>query len=154
MTLDQASAKCDCRRAARPGDDQASDISKYFSGVAALEHVSVEFYAGEVHAILGENGAGKSTLMNIISGALQPDAGEIDFGDRRIAAMSPQLAASLGVSIAFQHPAVLDDLSVLENFQVALPAALFRGQVRGARSRAGRSTRSGCTCRCARAPTR
>ena len=84
--------------------------------------------AGEVHAILGENGAGKSTLMNIISGAIQPDVGEIHFGERRIATMSPQVAAALGVAISFQHPAVLDDLSVLENFQVALPASLFEGK--------------------------
>ena len=49
-----------------------SNISKSFSGVLALSDVTVEFYPGEVHAILGENGAGKSTLMNIISGALPP----------------------------------------------------------------------------------
>ena len=60
-----------------------SNISKHFAGVAALTDVSVEFHAGEVHAILGENGAGKSTLMNIISGVLQPDRGDIAFGGRR-----------------------------------------------------------------------
>ena len=105
-----------------------SNISKYYSGVRALEDVSVEFYEGEVHAILGENGAGKSTLMNIISGALQPDQGEIEFGGRRVSPMSPESAASLGISISFQHPAILDDLSVMENFRVALPASLFEGQ--------------------------
>ena len=105
-----------------------SNISKFYSGVRALEDVSVEFYAGEVHAILGENGAGKSTLMNIISGALQPDQGEIEFEGRRVSPMSPEIATSLGISISFQHPAILDDLSVLENFQVALPASLFAGK--------------------------
>jgi ribose transport system ATP-binding protein len=105
-----------------------SNISKFYSGVRALEDVSVEFYEGEVHAILGENGAGKSTLMNIISGALQPDFGEIEFGGRRVSSLSPEAAGSLGISISFQHPAVLEDLSVLENFQVALPASLFEGR--------------------------
>jgi ribose transport system ATP-binding protein len=105
-----------------------SKISKFYSGVPALENVSVEFYEGEVHAILGENGAGKSTLMNIISGALQPELGEIEFCGRRVSPMSPETAGSLGISISFQHPAVLDDLSVLENFQVALPASLFDGR--------------------------
>ncbi len=105
-----------------------SSISKFYSGVPALRDVSVEFYAGEVHAILGENGAGKSTLMNIISGAVHPEAGEIRLGDRRIAYMSPEVAASLGISISFQHPAILDDLSVLENLQVALPASVFAGK--------------------------
>jgi ribose transport system ATP-binding protein len=102
-----------------------SGISKYYSGVHALEDVSVEFYEGEVHAILGENGAGKSTLMGIISGALQPDMGQIEFDDRRVSPLSPESAAALGISISFQHPAILDDLSVLENFRVALPASLF-----------------------------
>ena len=105
-----------------------SNISKFFSGVAALREVSVEFYAGEVHAILGENGAGKSTLMNIISGAMQPDVGEIVFAGRQISHMTPETAASLGIAISFQHPAILDDLSVLENLQVALPAGLFAGK--------------------------
>jgi len=105
-----------------------SNISKFYSGVPALRDVSVDFYAGEVHAVLGENGAGKSTLMNIISGAVQPELGEIRFGDRLIPRMSPEVAASLGIAISFQHPAILDDLSVLENLQVALPASIFAGR--------------------------
>jgi len=105
-----------------------SGISKFFSGVAALADVSVEFYAGEVHAILGENGAGKSTLMNIISGALEPEQGKIEFEGRHIPSMTPELAASLGIAISFQRPAILDDLSVLENLQVALPASVFEGK--------------------------
>ena len=105
-----------------------SNISKFYSGVPALRDVSVEFYSGEVHAILGENGAGKSTLMNIISGAVHPELGEIRLGDRLISNMSPEIAASLGISISFQHPAILDDLSVLENLQVALPASVFAGK--------------------------
>ena len=103
-------------------------ISKVFSGVPALRDVSVEFYAGEVHAILGENGAGKSTLMNIISGAMHPTLGEIWFEGQRISDMTPETAASLGIAISFQHPAILEDLSVLENLRVALPASLFESK--------------------------
>ena len=130
MTLEQVTARDLETGASPPGAViiRLSKISKFYSGVVALENVSVEFYEGEVHAILGENGAGKSTLMNIISGALQPDLGEIEFGGRRVSPMSPETAASLGISISFQHPAVLDDLSVLENLQVALPASLFDGR--------------------------
>ncbi len=105
-----------------------SQISKFYSGVPALRDVSVDFYAGEVHAILGENGAGKSTLMNVISGTIQPEEGVITFEGQKIPHMTPELAKSLGIAISFQHPAILDDLSVLENLQVALPASLFKGK--------------------------
>ena len=105
-------------------------ISKFYSGVAALSDVSVEFYAGEVHAVLGENGAGKSTLMSIISGVNQPDRGEIEFEGRRVSPMTPETSAALGISISYQHPAILDDLSVLENLRVALPHIAVRGAIR------------------------
>jgi ribose transport system ATP-binding protein len=102
-----------------------TNISKSFSGVLALREVDVAFYPGEVHAILGENGAGKSTLMNIISGTFPPTLGEIWFEGLRIQEMTPDKAKSLGIAISFQHPAVLDDLSVIENLRVALPAHVF-----------------------------
>jgi ribose transport system ATP-binding protein len=105
-----------------------TEISKSFSGVLALRNVSVEFYPGEVHAILGENGAGKSTMMNIISGTFHPTLGEIWFDGVRVHDISPDKAKSLGIAISFQHPAVLDDLSVIENLRVALPAHLFAGK--------------------------
>jgi ribose transport system ATP-binding protein len=105
-----------------------TEISKSFSGVLALRNVSVEFYPGEVHAILGENGAGKSTMMNIISGTFHPTLGEIWFEGVRVHDISPDKAKSLGIAISFQHPAVLDDLSVIENLRVALPAHLFAGK--------------------------
>ncbi|HSS03043.1 MAG TPA: ATP-binding cassette domain-containing protein, partial [Kofleriaceae bacterium] len=97
-------------------------VAKHYGGVAALSDVSVDIRAGEVHAILGENGAGKSTLMNVASGTVQPDAGAILFEDQTIA-LTPAAAARLGIAIVHQHPAVLPDLTVLENLQVALPGA-------------------------------
>ena len=103
-----------------------SNISKYFSGVPALKDVSVEFHAGEVHAILGENGAGKSTLMNIISGALQPAQGEFTFEERRILRMTRETAASLGIAISFQHPAILEDLSVFDGLDKKRIEAFIR----------------------------
>ncbi len=104
------------------------NISKAFSGVLALRDVTVEFFPGEVHAILGENGAGKSTLMNIISGTLQPTLGEITFEGQRITEMTPELSTKLGIAISFQHPAILEDLSVYENLRVALPDHIFEGR--------------------------
>lgn len=102
-------------------------ITKLFSGIAALSDVSVDIFPGEVHAILGENGAGKSTLMNLISGVLQPEFGAITFQGEQIAPMTPEKAVALGISISYQHPAILEDLSVLENLRVALPEQVFAG---------------------------
>jgi ribose transport system ATP-binding protein len=103
------------------------NITKLFSGIAALSDVSVDIYPGEVHAILGENGAGKSTLMNLISGVLQPEFGSLAFQSEHISPMTPERAVALGISISYQHPAVLEDLSVLENLRVALPDRVFNG---------------------------
>ena len=51
------------------------DVSKAFAGVQALRDVSLDLFAGETHALVGENGAGKSTLIKILAGVHQPDAG-------------------------------------------------------------------------------
>jgi ribose transport system ATP-binding protein len=99
-------------------------VTKHYGGVTALSDVSIDIRAGEVHAILGENGAGKSTLMNVASGTVRPDAGAIVFEDQPIA-LTPAAAARLGIAIVHQHPAVLPDLTVLENLQVALPRAVL-----------------------------
>ena len=102
-----------------------SGMSKSFAGVAALTEVALTFNAGEVHAILGENGAGKSTLMNIICGELRPDAGMIEIGGQSSGHLTPSLALAAGVAISYQHPAILDGLSVIENLKVALPPSLI-----------------------------
>lgn len=100
-------------------------VCKSFSGVPALTDVSLEVRPGEVHALLGENGAGKSTLMNIATGILPPDTGAIAINGREIGALTPVLAAQLGIAIVHQHPAVLPDLTIEENLRVALPASIF-----------------------------
>ena len=104
------------------------DISKNYSGVPALTDVSLEIKAGEVHALLGENGAGKSTLMNVASGTVAPSKGDLVVHGERYEALTPALAANLGIAIVHQHPAVLKDLTVLENLQVALPRSIFKGK--------------------------
>jgi len=102
-----------------------SGITKEFAGVTALSDVSVDIYPGEVHAILGENGAGKSTLMNLISGVFQPTHGTIAFQGTQVSPMTPEKAVSLGIAISYQHPAILEDLSILENLRVSLPGTVF-----------------------------
>lgn len=98
-----------------------SNVSKSFAGVLALQDVSLEVRAGEIHALLGENGAGKSTLMNIASGTLQPDSGTIEISGQNIQSLTPHQAIDLGLAIVHQHPAVLPDLSIEENFKISVP---------------------------------
>ncbi|TMV89293.1 sugar ABC transporter ATP-binding protein [Thioclava sp. BHET1] len=98
-------------------------IAKRFGPVRALENVSFNLRAGEIHALAGENGAGKSTTMKIVDGILQPDAGEIriDGQPRRI--RSPLEAQALGIGFVHQEIALCPDVSVAENIFMAATAA-------------------------------
>ena len=105
-----------------------SNISKSFAGVSALLDVSLEVRAGEIHALLGENGAGKSTLMNIASGTLRSDSGEIEICGERINSLTPHHATALGLAIVHQHPAVLPDLTIEENIRISVSDELLQSE--------------------------
>ena len=70
---------------------QAVHITKVFPGVKALTDVSVDFYPGEVHALMGENGAGKSTLIKILSGVYTATEGEILLDGKKIEFKAPEM---------------------------------------------------------------
>ena len=90
-------------------------ITKLYPGVVALNDVSLDFRAGEVHAIVGENGAGKSTLIKIITGALTPEMGEIAVGGRTYQAMQPHIAREHGIECIYQEFNLIGALSAAEN---------------------------------------
>jgi len=94
---------------------QLKNISKSFPGVKALQDISLQFKAGEVHALCGENGAGKTTLMNILVGNIQPDAGSIFLNSQKIDVESIQVAQRLGIGIVYQERSLVDSLTVAEN---------------------------------------
>ncbi|MFF5233357.1 ATP-binding cassette domain-containing protein [Dactylosporangium sp. NPDC000521] len=96
-------------------------VTKRFPGVLALDSVDFDVRAGEIHALVGGNGAGKSTLMAVASGALKPDSGRIEIAGQVITESSPTAARSEGLAIAFQHPALLPDLTVTENLLLSVP---------------------------------
>jgi len=90
-------------------------ITKRFPGVLALNNVSLQFFPGEVHAVVGENGAGKSTLMKIMAGAYVPDAGEILLQGARVSFSHPKEAQDKGVSIIYQEFNLLPERTVAQN---------------------------------------
>jgi inositol transport system ATP-binding protein len=92
-----------------------SGITKRFPGVVALQDVSLEVLAGEVHGLLGENGAGKSTLLKIVSGAQQPDEGSVAWEGRTITLTSPHEAQRLGIVTIYQEFTLVPDLTIAEN---------------------------------------
>jgi len=97
---------------------RARAIEKSFvPGRPVLRGVDFSLYEGEIHALLGENGAGKSTLMNVLVGLVSPDAGEIEIAGRTVGGdFGPREAARLGVAMVHQHSALVDALTVEENF--------------------------------------
>jgi len=90
-------------------------ITKEFPGIRALDDVSFECRAGEVHALVGENGAGKSTLMKVLSGVYRAEAGEIILRGERVAFRHPVDALNQGVSVIYQEFSLLPDRTVAEN---------------------------------------
>jgi len=91
------------------------DIVKRFPGVVANDCVSLALAPGEVLGVLGENGAGKSTLMNVVSGLLAPDEGEIFIDGRLAAFASARDAIQSGIGMVHQHFMLVPTLTVVEN---------------------------------------
>lgn len=92
------------------------DVSKKFPGVQALDKINLKVRCGEVHAIVGENGAGKSTLMNILSGVIGRDQGEIEFKGQKFAFLpDPRYSQQMGISTVHQELALASNLSIMDN---------------------------------------
>lgn len=90
-------------------------IQKAFNGVPVLKGVQLGVEAGEVHALMGENGAGKSTLMNILTGTIPCDGGEIYFDGQKRENITIRQSEDMGVAFVHQELNVFNDLTVYEN---------------------------------------
>ncbi|TDE35780.1 sugar ABC transporter ATP-binding protein [Actinomadura sp. 6K520] len=91
------------------------NVSKSFGAVRALQDVTLELHAGEVHALAGENGAGKSTVVKTFAGVHRPDAGEVRVDGEPVTFHGPADAQAAGVAVIYQEPTLFPDLSVAEN---------------------------------------
>ena len=90
-------------------------IAKRYGATVALDGVSLEVHAGEVHALIGENGAGKSTLMAVLAGAERADSGEMQLGGASYAPGTTHDARRRGVALIHQELSLCPHLTVEEN---------------------------------------
>ena len=91
------------------------DIVKDFSGVRALDHVTIKIRPGTVHTLVGENGAGKSTLMKILNGLYKPNSGSIFLDGKETVIKDPIDAREKGIAMIYQELNYIPDLSIEEN---------------------------------------
>jgi ABC-type sugar transport system ATPase subunit len=91
------------------------DITKRFPGVVALQDVSLEVHAGEVHALVGENGAGKSTLMRIMSGVYTDYEGSLLIDGEPVSFADTREAQDAGIAMIHQELNLVGELTVYEN---------------------------------------
>ncbi|HUG83381.1 MAG TPA: ATP-binding cassette domain-containing protein [Euzebya sp.] len=90
--------------------------TKRFGGVVALDDVSIDVFAGEVLAVLGDNGAGKSTLIQCISGVHRLDSGSLHIDGQPVQVHDPAQARALGIETVYQDLALFDNLGPAANF--------------------------------------
>jgi ABC-type branched-subunit amino acid transport system ATPase component len=93
----------------------ASAVYKRFGGLVAVDDMSFELRENEVLGLIGPNGSGKTTMMNLISGALKPSAGVIQFYGEDISGAPANAIAQKGVARTFQIVRMLPSLTVIEN---------------------------------------
>jgi len=100
---------------------EVRSITKKFGGLVALDSVSFALPTGGIYGLIGPNGSGKTTLVNVITGFLAPDGGEVLFDGRRITGLKPHAIAGMGIARTFQSPRVFPNLTVEQNVLAANP---------------------------------
>ncbi len=115
---------------------RVAGIRKAFGATVALDDLSLSIAPGDVRAILGENGAGKSTLVKLLSGLVEPDAGDIVVTGHSVRLRDPRAAHDLGIRTAFQEISLVRDLTVAQNFLLMEEPLSVIGTIRRRRAEA------------------
>ncbi len=97
---------------------KASDLSKSYPGVQALDAVNFDLNSGEVHALVGENGAGKSTFIEILAGSIKPDNGQMVVDNTTYDFLDPAKSIELGIQTVHQENRLVEGLSIAENISL------------------------------------
>jgi branched-chain amino acid transport system permease protein len=104
-----------------------TNISKSYGGVKPARDVSFSLTDGHIHALIGPNGAGKTTLINILSGVVKPNAGDISFRAVRTNDLGIEAIARMGIARTFQNLRLFADLSVRDNVLLGQHARMRNG---------------------------
>jgi branched-chain amino acid transport system ATP-binding protein len=101
---------------------EAKNLEKSFGKVLATDNVSVEFgrEEGEMVFIVGPNGAGKTTLVNLLTGRLEPDEGQVIMDGENVTGMAPQRRVHEGLVRSFQVVKLFEEMTVRENLRTAV----------------------------------
>ena len=105
---------------------QVKKINKSFGGVQAVQNVDFELTEGEILGVIGPNGSGKTTLVNLITGFVKPDTGEVLFKNKKITGFPPHKIADLGVTRTFQIMRPYHSLPAFKNLIVPLNSPRIR----------------------------
>jgi branched-chain amino acid transport system ATP-binding protein len=103
-------------------------LSRRFGGLKAVDGVSFDAAENTVQSIIGPNGAGKTTFFNLVTGALQPDAGRILFEGRDVTGLGPDRLAEMGLVRTFQRTSIFREFTALENVSLAIRSRERRNQ--------------------------
>lgn len=111
----------------RPTVLEASNMTRRFGGLVAVNDVSFEVRQGEIFGLIGPNGAGKTTLFNLMTGLTPPSSGTLSYNGRAMTGLPPFRVAEAGMSRTFQNIRLFRDLSALENVKIAQHARTKAG---------------------------
>ncbi len=111
----------------------ANNVFKAFGGVTALNNVDMRIEPGQIKGLIGPNGSGKTTFMNVVTGILRVNSGEILFKGDNITRLSPHVILKKGIARTFQVVRLFRDMTVVEHVMVGyhhrtkseIPTALF-----------------------------
>lgn len=119
---------------------EARGLTRSFGGLRAVDHVDFALRIGEIHALIGPNGAGKTTFVSLLSGRLQPDAGQIRFDGADVTRLPAHARVARGIAYTFQITSIYAGLTVADNLALAVqrhPTRDLAGETARAAARVG-----------------
>lgn len=94
------------------------NLTKTFGGLRAVDSFTMNITNDKIHALIGPNGSGKTTTINMISGVIKADSGQVLYNGQNILGKSTDEIAKLGIVRTFQNIKLFQSLTVLENAMV------------------------------------